>query len=104
MGDDARLTRGWIRTPEEDHDGVTVYRARGTDLPPARLRRGLELDPDGTLVEIGIGRDDLPTRRTGSWSAPTPDRLVLQGPDEAVPRSWRVLELGDDRLEVVEDA
>jgi hypothetical protein len=103
MGDDARLTGGWIRTPEEDHDGVTVYRARGSNLPPARLRRGIELAPDGTMTELGIGRDDTETRRTGRWSAPSPDRLVLTGEGEAGGRSLRVVRLEDDRLEVVEE-
>ncbi|GIG21780.1 hypothetical protein Cch01nite_25040 [Cellulomonas chitinilytica] len=103
MGDDARVTGSWIRTPEEDHDGVAVYRARGSNLPPSRLRRGLELADDGTMTELGIGRDDTETRRTGRWSAPSPGRLVLTGEGEAPGRTLRVVRLEEDRLEVVEE-
>ncbi len=103
MGDDARVTGSWVRTPEEDHDGVAVYRARGSSLPPARLRRGLELAPDGTMTELGIGRDDTETRRTGRWTAPAPDRLVLTGEGEAAGRTLRVVRVEQDRLEVVDE-
>ena len=102
MDDEARLTRSWVRTPEEDHDGVTVYRARGSNLPPARLRRSIDLAPDGTLTEFGIGRDDTETQRTGTWTAPSADRLVLTGEGSAG-RALRVVRLDADRLEVVEE-
>lgn len=52
----------WWHSFEEDHDDVAVYRPDGFGFPPARGRRGLEVDPDGTLVELGLGRDDTPNR------------------------------------------
>lgn len=52
----------WWHSFEEDHDDVAVYRPDGFGFPPARGRRGLEVDPDGTVVELGLGRDDTPSR------------------------------------------
>lgn len=72
----------WWHSFEEDHDDVAVYRPDGFGFPPARGRRGLEVDPDGTVVELGLGRDDTPSRTTDS------------------PVPLEVLRVADDRLEV----
>ena len=94
----ARAVGSWVRVPEEDYDGVQVYVPRGTPLPPARGRRGLDLSPDGTAVEVGIGRDDTELLKTARWSAPSSDRLRIE--TEQGVRSMRVVRADEDRLEV----
>lgn len=73
----------WWHSFEEDHDDVAVYRPDGFGFPPARGRRGLEVGPDGTVVELGLGRDDTPSR-VESDAAAAPE----------------VLHVDDDRLEI----
>ncbi|WP_168176617.1 hypothetical protein [Williamsia sp. 1135] len=73
----------WWHSFEEDHDDVAVYRPDGFGFPPARGRRGLELDPDGTVVELGLGRDDTPSRAAHASGA-----------------SLEVVHQADDRLEI----
>lgn len=55
--------RRWWHSFEEDHDDVAVYRPDGFGFPPARGRRGLEIEPDGSVIELGLGRDDVPGQR-----------------------------------------
>lgn len=76
-------TQTWWHSFEEDHDDIAVYRPDGFGFPPARGRRGLEVDPDGTVVELGLGRDDTPDRTTPESGA-----------------SLEVVHQADDRLEV----
>lgn len=73
----------WWHSFEEDHDDVAVYRPDGFGFPPARGRRGLEVDPNGTVVELGLGRDDTPSRPAPGSGA-----------------SLEVVHQADDRLEI----
>jgi hypothetical protein len=75
----------WWHSFEEDHDDVAVYRPDGFDFPPARGRRGIEIDPDGSVVELGLGADDVPGRRLHeSTGSPT----------------LEIVHRGDERIEV----
>ncbi|WP_231373487.1 hypothetical protein [Nocardia sp. 348MFTsu5.1] len=73
----------WWHSFEEDHDDVAVYRPDGFDFPPARGRRGIEIDPDGSVVELGLGADDVPGRRLLESTGSPPLEIVHRG-DERI--------------------
>lgn len=68
--------RRWWHSFEEDHDDVAVYRPDGFDFPPARGRRGIEIDPDGSMVELGLGADDVPGGRLPESTGSPPLEVV----------------------------
>jgi hypothetical protein len=77
------LFRRWVHVHEEDEGDVRVYRPAGTELPPARGRRGIEFKPDGEVPVYGPGADDRPTAAPGSADdveivSVEPDRLALR--------------------------
>jgi hypothetical protein len=77
------LFRRWVHVREEDDGDVRVYRPAGSDIPPARGRRGIEFRPDGELLVYGPGRADKPEASPGSWDdveivSVEPDRLTLR--------------------------
>lgn len=81
MGDP--LFRRWVHVREEDEGDVRVYRPAGTELPPARGRRGIEFKPDGEVLVYGPGPADKPTASPGSMAdvevvSVEPDRLALR--------------------------
>ena len=77
------LFRRWVHVREEDEGDVRVYRPAGTELPPARGRRGIEFKPDGVVLVYGPGPADKPTASPGSMDdvevvSVEPDRLALR--------------------------
>ncbi|MBO4210751.1 hypothetical protein GSF22_32875 [Micromonospora echinofusca] len=64
---DDRLHGRWMHSFEEDHEGVEVYRPSGHPFPPARGRAGIEFHPDGTFVDLPVGRGDANEARPGRW-------------------------------------
>jgi hypothetical protein len=98
MSGPTELTRHWGHSFEEDHDDVRVYRPAGHPFPPARGRDGLDLRPDGTYVDIGVGRGDAGSARPGTWHADG-DRLQLT-PGTGPQRSVQIVHLAPDRLEL----
>lgn len=84
----------WTHSFEEDHDGICVYRRDDFAFPPARGRRGLELRPDGALVEFALGRGDAPEARpVGQWN---PDGRLARG----TRGGGRIVRAEPDRLEI----
>ncbi|GAA1599112.1 hypothetical protein GCM10009789_61460 [Kribbella sancticallisti] len=86
---------------------MTVYRRDDFTFPPARGRRGVEFRPDGTFVELQIGRGDAPEPSdTGRWAtagtltrtSPTTD-AGMPGGSAAV--AGKVVRVEPDRLEIV---
>ncbi|WP_327000844.1 hypothetical protein OHA72_37730 [Dactylosporangium sp. NBC_01737] len=92
------LARRWGHSFEEDHDDVRVYRPADHPFPPARGRDGLDLRPDGTYVDIGVGRGDAGSARPGTWRADG-GRLRLT-PDAGGERSVQIVLVAPDRLEL----
>lgn len=92
----------WTHSFEEDHDGITVYRRDDFAFPPARGRRGVEFRPDGTFVQLSIGRGDAPEPgATGRWSAAG---MLLRTPQltaGSAGTAGRVVQATPDRLEIV---
>jgi hypothetical protein len=77
------LFRRWVHVREEDEGDVRVYRPAGSDIPPARGRRGVEFLHDGELLVYGPGPADKPTAAPGRREdleivSVEPDRLRLR--------------------------
>jgi hypothetical protein len=88
----------WGHSFEEDHDGVRVYRPADHPFPRARGRDWIELRPDGTCVDIGVGRGDAGEARPGTWRADGGRlRLTLGTGGE---RSVEIVHVAPDRLEL----
>jgi hypothetical protein len=94
-----RLSRRWLHSFEEDHEGIQVYRPSGHPFPPARGRAGIEFRPDGTFLDLPVGRGDANEVRPCRWyREPRGPVHVHAGSGE--PRIMEVLHLEPDRLEV----
>jgi hypothetical protein len=99
----AELYQRWWHSFEEDHDDVAVYRPEGFELPRARGRRGLELGPDGTFLELGIGRGDETEPRAGLWRSDAGRERLDVTTSSGDRRTMQVVRLDDDRLELRTD-
>lgn len=60
------MTRRYRHSFEEDHDDVMVYRPESFEFPPARGRREIEVESDGSIREFRIGRGDAPEAVVGT--------------------------------------
>ena len=97
--DRGALARKWVHSHEEDTSDQTVFRPETFKFPPSRGRKSFELRPDGTMVHSGIGPDDRPNLRTGSWQLKETDTLVLQPSDSNTQSTvMRVIQVGPDGL------
>jgi len=99
-GIDKRILVGkWLHSHEEDTPDETVFRPATYRLPPSRGRKAFELRADGTMVDLGIGPDDRPSARTGSWNLNESNDLVLRPHDStARPTVLRIAQAGSDKL------
>jgi hypothetical protein len=88
------LFRYWVHSHEEDSGDLRVYRPADHSFPPARGRRGFELQPDGSYVAHGPGPADKPTSRPGRWE-PAGEGRVRIGDEEL-----EIVSLEPDRLVV----
>jgi hypothetical protein len=99
----AELCQRWWHSFEEDHDDIAVYRPEGFDLPRARGRRGLEIGPDGTFLELGIGRGDETEPHPGLWRSDAGPKRLDVTTWSGDRRTMHVVRLDDDRLELRTD-
>jgi hypothetical protein len=70
----------WLHSHEEDTGSKAVYRPSGYAFPRSRGRDGVELRPDGTLVEYDSGPDDRGRAITGRWEESGDGRMRLTVP------------------------
>ena len=83
----------WRHSFEEDTPGVRVYRPASVELPRARGRAALEINPDGSFVEHGIGRGDASTDVAGAWSAEGEHTLrISYGAAQRSPQQLEIIE------------
>lgn len=95
------LARKWIHSHEEDTSEETVFRPETYKFPPSRGRKSFELRPNGTMVHSGIGPDDRPNLRTGSWQLKDMNTLVLQPGDSNTQSTvMRITQVAPDRLSI----
>ncbi len=57
----------WIRSFEDDKNGVEAYRPESYDFPPARGREGWKFEEDGTLKKQAIAPTDGYITKEGKW-------------------------------------
>lgn len=86
------LYKHWVHSHEEDEGDVQVYRPADYDFPPARGRRGFELDPGGEARLYGPGRSDRPEATTARWSSAGAGRVRLGD------RELEIVSVEPDRL------
>lgn len=93
------LSQHWIHSHEEDTETEMVFRPASFNFPRSRGRRGFELKPDGSLVDIGIGPTDRRQEAQGTWTLADDDRLVLYGKTPSGPsRTMQIVLAEKDRL------
>jgi hypothetical protein len=80
----------WWRVPEQDDDGVLIFRKEGTPLPPARGRSGFTLHAGGRATLHGPGPTDRRESRESRWSLDAQGRLVVEGARDAAARVARI--------------
>jgi hypothetical protein len=93
-----RVSGRWVHAHEEDTDGEMVFRPAGTDLPPSRGRMALDLRPDGTFAESGLGASDVPEEATGTWILEGETITLSEGAAQGVPREMHVVSADEERL------
>ena len=93
------LQRKWVHSHEEDTADEMVFRPEAYPFPPSRGRRSFELRPDGSMIDHGIGPDDRPSSRSGSWDVKDTNELELR-PADPMARSTtlQVLRADPDKL------
>jgi hypothetical protein len=92
------LLRHWVHVHEEDTPTEQVYRPSGTKLPPARGRRGIELQPGGAAIRYGIAAGDGGTQEVGRWTAAPDGRIDLSFGGASTPMT--VVAVTPDELRV----
>ena len=95
-----QVTGRWVHVHEEDTDDEMVFRPVGTPLPPARGRMALDLRPDGTFAETGLGAADVPDEASGTWAVDGDTVRLSAGAAQGVPRELRVVAVDGERLVV----
>jgi hypothetical protein len=92
------LLQRWIHSHEEDTSGEMVFRPASHAFPPSRGRKSFQLNPQGQLVNFGIGPDDRPVQGQGRWQLDTSNKLTLQ--TGTADRSMQLLHVDKNKLVV----
>jgi len=90
--------RVWLRSHEEEHGPIRVYRPAGYPFPPSRGREGVRFDVDGGFGYTGPGAADRPGVEDGTWSAADQDSAVLTAHVDGQVITLRIIEVTDDIL------
>jgi hypothetical protein len=89
----------WLRSHEEDHDGLMVYRPESYTFPMSRgPRSGIRLLSDGTFVSYGIGAGDRGSQKSGNWKFLTPRLFELQYANGQPVTKFRIVSCAKDKL------
>ncbi len=57
----------WIRSFEDDKDGLEAYRPESYEFPPARGREGWTFEENGTVKKQAIAPTDGYITKEGTW-------------------------------------
>ncbi|NVO57580.1 hypothetical protein HW561_17430 [Rhodobacteraceae bacterium B1Z28] len=85
----------WVHVPEEDKEGIQVFRPSDYPLPPSRGRAQLAFYPDHTVKAAGIGSNDIGRVTQGHWTGTTEQGGTLEVTFENLDARSRV-ELQDE--------
>jgi len=75
-----------------------VFRPSTFNFPRSRGRKGFDLKPDGTLIEIGIGPTDRPSGMPGMWRYEKNKIMFHRGAESTPSRVMQIASLNADRL------
>jgi len=93
------IFRHWTHSHEEDTEEARVYRPDEFEFPPARGRRGLELQSDGEFVRYDIAPADGIDELAGRWEAEGSERVRVALPDRE-PYTLTILSVDADVLRI----
>lgn len=96
--DSSALYQRWLHSHEEDSGDQIVFRPITYNFPPSRGRRGFELKPDGTLVQIGIGPTDRPAESSGTWELHDDQLVFHTGSGSPEVQTHRVVNISSEKL------
>jgi hypothetical protein len=95
------LCQQWMHSHEEDTGTEMVFRPASFAFPRSRGRSGFTLQPDGGLIEIGIGPTDRRQESQGAWKLEEKGTLVFYGEARRKPkRTMKIVSVDKDRLVV----
>lgn len=77
VGPNPALFRHWVHSFEEDTAAARVFRPSDFDFPLARGRSGIELRPDGSVVDWAIAAGDGSEARPAHWIADAAGNVVV---------------------------
>jgi hypothetical protein len=63
----AALQQRWTHSHEEDTQTEMVFRPSTYNFPRSRGRKSFTLNPDGSLIEVGIAPTDARQQTAGTW-------------------------------------
>lgn len=91
----------WVHAHEQDSGDEMVFVPVGTELPPSRGRRELDLAEGGEASEGGPGPTDRPEAHPARWELTDDDELVIRTPQGQ--ESWRARVVSADPERLVLD-
>jgi hypothetical protein len=94
------LQKRWIHSHEEDIDTQMVFRPASFAFPPSRGRRGFELKPDQSLIDIGIAATDGARETTGTWKLDGKDLQFFKSSGKTPTQTLQIVSADKDRLVV----
>jgi hypothetical protein len=90
----------WVHSREEDAEGLEVFRPDAFPFPPSFGRDGLELLPDGTLIQDDIGPADGIVQVPWRWRLLGPRRVGVSFGGEREGYSFEIIDLDEDVLRI----
>jgi hypothetical protein len=99
------LCKRWVRSRREESGTEEVYRPEDYPIRASRdTSSGFEFNADGTLKHVGIGANDIPEVKEGTWQIdhanPDQIRVQIEGKDDVL----QIQDLGPDRLTILKSS
>ena len=68
MVDKNQIAKQWVEIREDCTEDIIVFQLLGTNIPPARGRRRINFQIDGTTVTKNQGSNDQLVEKNGEWT------------------------------------
>lgn len=94
------LYQHWVHSHEEDTATEKVFRPATFNFPRSRGRKGFELKADGTLMNVGIGPTDRPTKSANTWQIENDTITFHQESDATTRQTMNIVSVDANRLVV----